>query len=573
MSRHLRWRGAVLDEFGIGRTAFLLVCIPSVLGILTVLPDSISIPTGLALWISASVVSTGFLGLIFLASADLRARLSISIRLMPIVVLVTMLLAGGARGLGVVLVFRLAGEPDSSTVAGRIFGSSVIFTVWLVLIGGFLSALAGYRNARQELLDEIVMRELQMRLVDESRAAGKFVDAAARLNETTSMVREILESADVGNAEEYARLSLLLHQAIDERIRPLVHEMWFEPSPEFDAPDSTRGFLRKAYLTRVPLPWALSLYAFIETSGAVLALGWRLGIQAALVEWCAFALVILGERLLRPVPGILSRSVTTVLLLVLPLLGAWLLVGSRLEAEISFFALLAFVVTAPILMLTCCAARAVLDDRGPSLKELQLRLGRDDWSEQLEMLERRAAENSVASVIHNTVQARLLAAALQLETAAMTNDEERAAGALEDARSALDSASRPTSVAAVSPELRLRSIAEAWRGIIAVEIAVDSNLAVTTEVTLALDAIEECVANSARHASATAVEVSLCQLPEALEVIVSDNGSVFTEDSRVGVGSEWMIRISSGRMTRTRLTSGWNQVRLLLGGDFTESHA
>lgn len=573
MSRRLRWRGAVLDEFGIGSTAFLLVCIPSVLGILTVLPDSISIPVGIALWVVASVVSTGFLGLVLLASADLRARVSISRRVMPMVVLFTMLLAGAARGLGVVLVFRLAGEPDGSTVAGRIVGSSVIFTVWLVLIGGFLSALAGYRKARQELLDEIVMRELQMRLVDERRAAGKFEDAAARLDETTSMVREILESAHVGDAEEYARLSLLLHHAIDERIRPLVHEMWFESSPEFDAPDSTRGFLRKAYLTRVPLPWALSLYAFIETSGAVLALGWQLGIQAVVVEWSAFALVILGERLVRPTPCIFSRSVTTVLLLVLPLLSAWLVVGSRLETEISFFALLAFVVTAPILVFTCCAARAVLGDRGPSLRELQLRLGRDDWSEQLEMLERRAAENSMASVIHNTVQARLLAAAIQLETAAMTNDEERAAGALEDARSALDSAGHPASAAEVSPELRLQSIAEAWRGIIAVEIAVDSNLTVTTDVRLALDAIEECVANAARHASATVVEVSMRHLPEGLEVVVRDNGSPFSHDAKMGMGSEWMFRISSGRMTRTRSTSGWNQVRLLLGGEITESHS
>ena len=573
MRLRLQWRGAVLDESGIGRTAFLLVCIPSLLGILTVLPDSISVPKGIALWVVASLVSTGLLGMVLLASAALRARVRVSGRLTPFVVLVTMLFAGAARGLGVVLVFGLAGESDSSTVAGRVVGSSLIFTVWLVLIGGFLSALGGYRKARQALLDEIVMRELQMRLVDEGRSAGRIEDAASRLDDTTAMVREILRSADVGNAEEYARVSLLLHQAIDERIRPLVHEMWFVPVPEFDAPHSTRGFLRKAYLTRVPLAFALSLYAFIETSGAVLALGWRLGLQAAVVEWCAFAVVILGERLLRPIPGVISRSVTALLLLVMPLLSAWLLVGGRIDVQISAFALLAFAVTAPILVFTCCAARAVLDDRGPSLRELQLRLERDDWSEQLEMLERRSAENSMASVIHNTVQARLLAAALQLETAAMTNDQERAAGALEDARSALDSAGHPAPTSAVSPALRLQSIAEAWRGILAVEVAVDSNLEVTTHVRLALEAIEECVANAARHSSATAVEVSLRELPDGLEVIVSDNGSPFHDGEKVGLGSEWMIRISSGRLTRTRSASGWNQVRLLLGDEFTQSHA
>lgn len=573
MSRRLRWRGAVLDDFGIGRTAFWLVSIPSALGVLTVMPEGISITRGFVLWIIASIVSTVFLGLVLWLSAALRARARIPKGLMPVVVLVTMLLAGAARGLGIVVVFQLAGVIDRATDAGRIVSSALIFTIWLVLIGGFLSALAGYRAARQALLDEIVMRELQMRLFDESRASSQRENAAARMSETTDMVREILESAEVGNVDEYSRISLLLHRAIDERIRPLVHEMWFETIPEFDAPESTRGFLRKAFLTRVPLAWALALYAFIEATGDVVMLGWRMGIQAAAIEWLALALILIGERIIRPQPGALARSVTILLLFVLPLLSAWIVLESRLEVDVPFFALLAFVVTAPILTLTCCAARAVLDERGPSLNELQQRLERDDWAEQLEMLERRAAENSVASVIHNTVQARLLAAALQLETAAMTNDQKRAEHALEDARTALDSADPSPVPQMVSIEKRLRSIAEAWQGILDVRISLDGSVPDGPTSRLALDAIEECVANAARHASASVVDVSLRHTQEGLEVHVRDNGTAFGGDPGSGMGTDWMLSITAGRMSRTRSSDGWNEVRLLLGGEFTESHA
>ena len=563
MVMRISWRGAVLDDVGIGRTAFWLVSIPSVLAVLTVLPDEISIPRGLLLWIVASIVSTGLLGLVLWASSAIRVRMPMSRVVRPVIVLITMVLAAAARGVGLVLVLQAFDVDDRTSAAGRVVSSTVIFTVWLVLIGGFLSALSGYRAARQALLDEIVMRELQMRLFDESRVAGRRQDAESRMSETTDMVREILASADVGDAEEYARISLLLHRAIDERIRPLVHEMWFEPNPEFDAPPSTGGFLRKTYLTPVPLAWALSLYAFVETTGAIIMLGWRWGLQAAVIEWLACAAVLLAERSLRPQPGFLSRSVTIVALATLPLLSAWIVLASRIDTRIPFFALLAFVVTAPILTLTCCAARAVLDDRGPSLLELQQRLERDDWAEQLEMLETRVAENSMASVIHNTVQARLLAAALQLETAAMTNDQTRAQSALDDARSALDSAHSTTRSSRSTAE-RLQSIAEAWKGIIEVRISLDAAVQPGPRTRLALDAIEECVANAARHASATVVAVSLGQGADGLELVVSDNGAAFVSHAGGGVGSDWMQRISLGRMTRGRSESGWNEVRLVI---------
>jgi signal transduction histidine kinase len=529
-----------------------------------VLPSGISILHGFVLWMLASIVSTSFLGLVLMASADLRSRVHLSAVARRVVVLATMLLAGAARGLGIILVFALADVDDRTTAAARVLGSSVIFAVWLVLIGGFLSALAGYRAARQELLDEIVMRELQMRLVDEGRVADRRDLAALRMSDTTAMVREILASTDVGSSDECSRISMLLHRAIDERIRPLVHEMWFEPPPEFDAPSSIRGFLRRAFLTPVPLVWALALYAFIETTGALLAIGGSLGVAVALVEWVACAAVIVGERLIRPCPGLVSRSIMMLALLVAPLLSAWLLLGGRIEVQIPFFSLLAFVLTAPILTFTCCAARAVLDDRGPSLEELQERLERDDWAEQLEMLERRNAENSVASVIHNTVQARLLAAALQLETAAITHDQERATSALEDARTALNAAHPGQASVAWSPEERLMSIAAAWKGIVNVEIAYGSGLGSSAAMRLALDAVEECVANAARHASATIVEVSLARMGDGLQVIVSDNGSASVGGSGSGLGSDWMQRISAGRVTRTRTESGWNQVTLVV---------
>jgi hypothetical protein len=39
------------------------------------------------------------------------------------------------------------------------------------------------------------------------------------------------------------------------------------------------------------------------------------------------------------------------------------------------------------------------------------------------------------------------------------------------------------------------------------------------------------------------------------------------------MGSDWMLRISAGRMTKSRSAAGWNQVSLVLGGEHAASHA
>jgi signal transduction histidine kinase len=155
----------------------------------------------------------------------------------------------------------------------------------------------------------------------------------------------------------------------------------------------------------------------------------------------------------------------------------------------------------------------------------------------------------------------------------MTNDQGRAEGALFDARMALDSAQLSEAQVATAAESRLQSIADAWQGIIEVRVELDDGVLSGPNTRLALDVIEECVANAARHSSASVVDVSLRSTAGGLEVHVRDNGTPFTTTSAPGMGSDWMRRISAGRMTRSRSTAGWNQVSLVLGDGDVSSDA
>jgi signal transduction histidine kinase len=113
----------------------------------------------------------------------------------------------------------------------------------------------------------------------------------------------------------------------------------------------------------------------------------------------------------------------------------------------------------------------------------------------------------------------------------------------------------------------LQSIADAWQGIIEVRVELEDGLLSGPSTRLALDVIEECVANAARHSSASEVDVSIRSTAAGLEVHVRDNGTPFTTSSAPGMGSDWMLRISAGRMTTSRSTTGWNQVSLVLSDE------
>jgi len=195
------------------------------------------------------------------------------------------------------------------------------------------------------------------------------------------------------------------------------------------------------------------------------------------------------------------------------------------------------------------AAQTVLGDRASTIAELRA-LSRDPaWDAHIQELHRRVAESSVATFLHGTIQSRLTAAALQLQTAAKTNDLVRAEAAVDLAVATVALASQPVGPALpVSPADRLSAFALAWAGIANISIDLPIGVDATAGTNgptgqermiawaLVADAIEECVTNAIRHGKASAVQVTCRDLGDALEATISDNGA--WDKKTVTAGSE-----------------------------------
>lgn len=558
----MTWPQGLLDQQAVGRAAFWLAAPISLVGVLTVLPPGLGLAESAGLWLVGSLACTAMLGLGMLAGSVVVRRCAGNLVAQRAAVAAAILVAGALRGIGLDLAFTITGQDEAYSPPSRILVSSVIFALWLTLIGGLLSAWSRYQRQRQDMLDEYLTRQLQLRLLDPDRSGVLGDDTVRRLDDMTAAVQEVLSGADAASHADYGQLSASLKAVIDERMRPLLHQMWFAEEPGAVADPSTKSFLVRSLLTPVPLGWALGVYGVTVFVAGMISIGVGLGWVAAAIEFSALALIVLAERVAWPVPRALPRACTLALAGAVPVFLAWLLLHQYLAAQVSWAAAISLTITGPGVIFGSCAARAALEDGGPSVRELRELLDDQVWDAQLRALETRSSESELATVLHNTVQARLYAAAIQLETASLAGDDSKAQAALKYAREAIDSPVPSAGTRAGTLLERLEPIRQAWQGIVDVRITCPEALPMTAGAKLLADAAEECVANAVRHAHARQVSVVVSGDEADLVLIVTDDGLAPGPESAPGIGTAWMEKVSRGRFERTGLPDSGNQVTM-----------
>lgn len=470
--------------------------------------------------------------------------------------------AGAARGVVLALLPGLYGLPTTTPIPVRIVSSAIIFGLWLVVIGAALGANDRYRSELSSLIGEIATHELQLRLVDDRESFAHRSNAAARVAEASEPISAALRPADTSQdyartSQDYARTARLVQAAIEERIRPLSHELWFDRAPVIAAPRDPLGFARR--VVSAPVPWrrAVPLMTALLLWNSLVGVGWPLGLFAGLAGSALVAAIVITCTSLGRARRLPSNVAMYLLLLLIPAPVELAIIeavsGERLPT--SFHILLA--VGIPLAFLLGALASTVIDDRESTLRALRARIDDDVWDEHLGALHRRQVESDVGSFLHNTVQSRLVAASLQLQRAAAHDDHTIAEQALERAREALQMAAALSSPVGHEPAReRLEYLAVAWQGLADVTIALPDVLEPEGAWLLAAQAIDECVANAVRHGHARRVHVR-CRLGDsALEVEIDDDGSIPPSEGAPGLGSDWMDQATKGRWARAVSSDG-----------------
>ena len=530
----------------IGLVAFLLSIPIGIIATFTATHDPFGSVRDVMAWLAIGVLAQLALGVALLGGNFVLVRrdfTTLSTRLMVIVVAV---IAGATRGVAVAFLPGVWGLSTTASIPVRIISSAIIFASWLVILGAALGANDRYRKSVNDLVDELATHELQLRLVDSEQAARHTTHATARIAESTASIATALEAGD--GVADHVRLARLVQDAIEERLRPLSHEFWFERAPVIEAPRSFGTFLRRVVSTPIPWQRALPLMTVLLIGNSLVRWGWPTGFYSGAVASALVALIVVlftgagGTQRLR------WNTAMYVLLLLIPAPAAVATVewetGQEQRASVNFLMALGV----PVAFLLGAAANAVVTDRRATLQELRESIAQPTWDAHLGELHRRHVESDAASFLHNTVQSRLVAASLQLEQAAAAGDQERADEALEQVRDALEMASTThTFPLGPPPRERFEQIEVAWQGI--AEIVIEAPDILEPDVTwrTAAEAVEECVTNAVRHGHATRVDVHCRQSPHAIDITIGDDGGGAKNSEGGGLGGSWLSSVTGGK--------------------------
>ena len=559
--RDLRSMSLVGGARTLGLIAFLLSAPVGILAALAATHDPLASVNEAIAWLAIGVLSQLVMGAILLIGNLLLIRRDFTARSTRGAVVVVAILAGASRGAAIALVPGVWDLNSTATTFVRVLSSAIIFGLWLVIIGAALGANDRYRVQLDDLVDELATRELQLRLVDPDRAAHQSSQTNALIAQSAAPLME--ELAQDKGGQDYAGLARLVQDAIDDRLRPLSHQFWFDRAPVIETPWTASDFVRSVAST--PIPWrrALPLMTALLVGNSLVRWGWPTGAVSGLTASALVVFIVVVCTQLGRVRRLTWNIVMYVLLLLVPALGALAVVeavtGQPQRASVNLLMALGV----PIALLLGAATSRVIVDRRATVRTLRERIAEPTWDHHLGELHRRQVETDAAAFLHNTVQSRLVAASLQLEQAAAQGDQVRADEALRMVHDALDLATTAgTYRVGLPPRQRLEQLVAAWRGIAEVTVELPVELSPDAAWRTATEAVEECVTNAVRHGRATRVSVRFRQSDEAIDVDVDDDG---VDDGGVdglapplaaGLGRSWMGRVTVGRWNLTTSPGG-----------------
>ena len=295
-----------------------------------------------------------------------------------------------------------------------------------------------------------------------------------------------------------------------------------------------------------PLATAL-LVSFQTTAESVRNFGGVAGPLASLLYFGALCLFLIGvDRAGKKLPR-WSRLIYVTGVIGSLASNLWFAEGLSPEAA-NPGDVIANVVVSLVYILVTSLFDAVRQARAGLLSSLTQEVNDEEVRARALQIEMATIVDSLSRELHGRVQTQLVVCAAELERASRVGDHDAVAMALSQAASALESATQPRQVA-------LSDLVLAWIPLLSIHVesvGVPSASLARADV---LAVVEEGLANAYRHGQARHVSVTLTQLPQALRVIVADDGVGIVDDA-TGLGSRLLIGLSRGRMSLQNQAQG-----------------
>lgn len=461
--------------------------------------------------------------------------------------------------LGVQWLDVTSGSPSAIGWGARLASSIAISLAWAIAVSLLLESSDRFKVRRQELLDELVaadvdrLREseeaLRLRAALDAQVDDALASTRARLGRAlAAQARSPLGAGDIlDSAADSGAAADIVRSAASDVVRPLSHQLQRLASTTYPPP-RVSGAIRQWWLhPRMPPLATALLVSFQTTAESVRNFGGVAGPLASLLYFGALCLFLIGvDRAGKKLPR-WSRLIYVTGVIGSLASNLWFAEGLSPEAA-NPGDVIANVVVSLVYILVTSLFDAVRQARAGLISSLTQEVNDEEVRARALQIEMATIVDSLSRELHGRVQTQLVVCAAELERASRVGDHDAVAMALSQAASALESATQPRQVA-------LSDLVRAWIPLLSVHVeslGVPSASLARADV---LAVVEEGLANAYRHGQARHVSVTLTQLPQALRVIVADDGVGIVDDA-TGLGSRLLSGLSQGRMSLQNQAQG-----------------
>lgn len=334
---------------------------------------------------------------------------------------------------------------------------------------------------------------------------------------------------------------------IETNLRPLSHRLWFGSFDEYPHSRLSRLMMDSVALFK-PAIWSIVAAWFVGgLVGGPMLFGAERGVLATLISGIVLAfLLLICHFLARGRPSFSRGLIYLGICATVPLVIADLVLRfAGFDSD--------FTVASGLIVLLPIALLAVI------VMGLAIPLANADRDAVLSVAQRHALSSTsglanslqASSYFHNTLQAEFTGVSLHLKRAAETGDAELSRVALERARELISrSVNDHFAATQVDPSARADSLVRGWRGICDLSIQTSDTVAGDPRVSIAVQAVEEMVANAVRHAGATQVDVTLESLSGGILIRCRVNRDWqeqgWEETGTLGLGTRWFATLAPG---------------------------
>lgn len=524
------------------------------LGMLSVIfanAEQITSAIDLLKWIVVSIAgSLGGILLFGLLVASIKLRRREEIVIGPVAVIASGLLTGTAFGLAVIAAEHILGLPVREPLWIYLMSSAIIIG-WLgIAISLVLDARTRIRNARARLVEEAVALELvritTTNIVKEIRDQVTDSVESSLVDARTALERRIAQNEVSSPTSHWPQLSKALRSTASETVRPLSKELWAAASEPFQ--NSKPWSIIRFVVDHQPLrPLAVSVIFVVGSGSQIIQQEGTVGGFLTLLVSVLLISAMMGvaNALMRKHPSQHAKIfLGATALLQVPVIVDFLISQSQSDATSSILEVTGTVVAGIIVIFVTSAFGALLKLNMDQISQVSADI--DEEFIQASARNRALAEvlREAGSILHGTIQGRLLACAMSVEQAGQADDIDQMNAALERARVELEqplpSLNRFRHSATLAEELERH--AALWNGLCQVEIQVDPKVPALSETNISQcgQIVEEAISNAIRHGDARLISVGVKREDHdtgLLRITVCDDGVGLTpKDMHSGVG-------------------------------------